>query len=310
MKQPLDSLSFKKYPSTTALQCFEAAARNLSFTKAAQELSMTQSAVSKQVSQLEDMINTLLFYRVAQRITLTSAGKQYYVEVLEILKHIETATISLMSNRNNSEVLKITSHPTFCARWLVNALTGFNHKNPLICLEIKEQVGPFFSEDHDVDIAFLYGSGVWTGMHSIKLFDEYCVAVCTPEYLKIIKSLEMSIDDVTLLHLISRPSAWHDYFKQQSISIQSNFNGPRFDTFYAIISASLLGYGVALVPQRLVEPEILSGKLVKVWEYVAKGSSSYYMSYPLTLENSYRVKTMLSWIRDYLDKHGEVDGKK
>lgn len=310
MKQPLDSLSFKKYPSTTALQCFEASARNLSFTKAAQELNMTQSAVSKQVSQLEEMINTPLFYRAAQRITLTPVGKRYYIEVLEILKHIETATVSLMSNKNNSEVLKITSHPTFCARWLVHALTGFNHKHPLICLEIKEQVGPFFSEDHDVDIAFLYGSGVWTGMHSVKLFDEYCVAVCTPEYLKRIQSLDMNIGDVTLLHLISRPSAWYDYFKQQSISIQSNFNGPRFDTFYAIISASLLGYGVALVPQRLVEPEILSGKLVKVWDYVAKGSCSYYMSYPLTLENSYRVKTMLSWIREYLEKYGEVDGIK
>lgn len=307
MKQPLDSLSFKKYPSTTAMQCFESSARNLSFTKAAQEMNMTQSAVSKQVSQLEEMINTPLFYRAAQRITLTPAGKRYYIQILEVLKHIETATISLMSNINNSEVLKITSHPTFCARWLVPALTGFNQNHPLICLEIKEQVGPFFTEDHDVDIAFLYGSGVWTGMHSVKLFDEYCVAVCTPEYLESIQASGINISDVTLLHLISRPSAWYDYFKQQSICIENNFNGPRFDTFYAIISASLLGYGVALVPQRLVEPEILSGKLVKVWDYIAKGSGSYYMSYPLALESSYRVKAILNWINQYLEQHSKDD---
>ncbi|OFV49187.1 LysR substrate-binding domain-containing protein [Oligella sp. HMSC09E12] len=307
MKQTLDSLSFKKYPSTTALQCFESSARYLSFTKAAQELNMTQSAVSKQVSQLEEMINTPLFYRAAQRIFLTPAGKRYYLEILDVLKHIEAATISLMSTADNVETLKITSHPTFCARWLVPAMLGFNQAYPLISVEIKEQVGPFFSEEHDVDIAFLYGSGVWAGMHSIKLFDEHCVAVCSPAYLEKISSAGLGVNDVTLLHLISRPSAWHDYFKQQSISIENNFNGPRFDTFYAIISAALMGYGVALVPQRLVEPEMLSGQLVKVWDYIAKGNGSYYMSYPLSLDNSYRVKAMLNWITKYLEQHAEMD---
>ena len=119
-------LAFRKYPSTTALQCFETAARHLSFTNAAQEMHMTQSAVSKQVSQLEEMLNLSLFYRTPQRISLTPAGKAYYIEVLGILKHIELATTNLMSHSSNTEVLKIVAHPTFCSRWLIPALKGFS----------------------------------------------------------------------------------------------------------------------------------------------------------------------------------------
>ena len=133
-------LAFRRYPSTTALQCFETAARHLSFTNAAQEMHMTQSAISKQVAQLEEMLNLSLFYRTPHRISLTPAGKSYYLEVLEILKHIEVATTNLMSHSSNTELLKIVSHPTFCARWLIPALNGFNQKYPLINFDIKELV--------------------------------------------------------------------------------------------------------------------------------------------------------------------------
>ncbi|MGM8901094.1 LysR family transcriptional regulator, partial [Psychrobacter sp. 1Y4] len=170
-------------PSTTAMQCFETAARHLSFTNAAQEMHMTQSAISKQVAQLEEMLNLSLFYRTPHRISLTPAGKTYYLEVLNILKHIEAATTSLMSNSDNSEVLKIVTHPTFCARWLIPALEGFSQAHPLLNLNIKELAVPFFAEDQNVDVAFMYGDGVWGGMESIKLFHEHTVAVCHPKYL-------------------------------------------------------------------------------------------------------------------------------
>ena len=146
------SLSFRRYPSTTALQCFETAARHLSFTNAAAELHMTQSAISKQVAQLEEMLNITLFYRTSQRISLTPAGKAYYLEVLNILKHIETATTSLMSHSDNTEILNIVSHPTLCSRWLIPTLKGFDEAYPLIRLNVKEQPAPFFFEDQKVYI--------------------------------------------------------------------------------------------------------------------------------------------------------------
>jgi len=294
-------LSFRKYPSTTAMQCFETAARHLSFTNAALELHMTQSAVSKQVAQLEEMLNISLFYRTSQRISLTPAGKDYYVDVLNILKDIETATTKLMSHSSNVEVLKMVSHPTFCARWLIPALQGFSQVNPLIRLDIKEQVGPFFSEEHDIDIAFLYGEGTWSGMQTVKLFDEYCVAVCHPDYLQGQPLQPQQSDSYVLLQLSSRPSAWYEYFKQQLIGLDGTFVGPRFDTFHACISAALAGYGVALVPLRLVAPELKSGQLVTAWNYAAKGRGAYYMSFPLSLGNSHKTKVMQAWIANYLE---------
>ena len=294
------SLAFRRYPSTTALQCFETAARHLSFTNAALELHMTQSAVSKQVAQLEEMLNISLFYRTSQRISLTPAGKNYYIDVLNILKHIEAATTELMSHSSNVEVLKIVSHPTFCARWLIPALQGFSEVNPLIRLDIKEQVGPFFSEEHDIDIAFLYGEGTWSGMKTIKMFDEYCVAVCHPDYLQGQPLQPQQSGSYVLLQLSSRPSAWYEYFKQQFISLDGTFVGPRFDTFHACISAALMGYGVALVPLRLVAHELQSGQLVTAWNYAAKGRGAYYMSFPLSLGNSHKTKVMQEWIDNYL----------
>lgn len=307
MSEPKNILSYRKYPSTTALQCFETAARLLSFTSAAQELYMTQSAVSKQVAQLEEMLNISLFYRTSQRISLTPAGKRYYLDVVNILSQIETATTSLMSHVDNAELLRIAAHPTFCARWLIPALAGFNEEYPLIGLNISEQVGPFFSEDYDVDIAFLYGDGVWSGMESVKLFDEYCIAVCSPEYYKKhIKSVDgidhKDLAECSLLHLNSRSSALYDYFKQQKINIDGTFIGPRFDTFHACISAALMGYGIALVPRLLVMPEISSGKLVQAWDYADKAQSSYYIAYPLTLGNSHKVRAVIKWIFEYLDR--------
>ncbi|MGM8889102.1 LysR substrate-binding domain-containing protein, partial [Psychrobacter sp. 1U2] len=172
------------------------------------------------------------------------------------------------------------SHPTFCSRWLIPALKGFSQEHPLINIDIKELAEPFFSEDQNVDIAFLYGDGIWGGMEAIKLFDEYCVAVCQPEYLydknQDKKFCTSNADDCTLLQLSSRPSAWYEYFKQQDISIDGTFVGPRFDTFHACIAAALLGYGIALVPLRLVAPELQSGALVTAWNYASKGRGSYY----------------------------------
>lgn len=298
-------LAFRRYPSTTALQCFETAARHLSFTNAAQEMHMTQSAISKQVAQLEEMLNLSLFYRTPHRISLTPAGKTYYLEVLGILKHIEAATTSLMSNSDNSEILKIVSHPTFCARWLIPALNGFSKAHPLINFSIKELAGPFFTEDQNVDVAFLYGDGIWGGMEAIKLFDEYSVAVCSPDYLKDKEPCTSKINNFTLLQLSSRPSAWYEYFKQQDISIEGTFVGPRFDTFHTTISAALLGYGIALVPLRLVAPELQSGTLVTVWSYAAKGRGAYYLSYPLSLGRSHKVKVILEWVSAYLEKTAE-----
>ena len=299
------SLGFRAYPSTKALQCFETAARHSSFTYAAQEMHMTQSAVSKQVTQLEEMLNTALFYRTSRQISLTPAGKVYYIEVLNILKHIEAATTNLLSHNDDSELLRIVSHPTLSSRWLIPALKGFSEEHHSINLEIIEQVGPFFSEDQNVDIAFLYGTGIWDGMETVKLFDEYSIAVCSPTYFQNRDICFKNINNYNFIQFNSRPNAWYEYFKQQDLNIEGTIDGPRFDTFQACISAALAGYGIALVPSHFIESELQTKDLVKVFDYVMQGRGSYYVTYPLSLGNSYKVRMVLEWLSNYIESYIE-----
>lgn len=295
-------LGFRRYPSITSMQCFECAARHLSFTRAAQELHMTQSAVSKQVAQLEDMLKLSLFQRTSQSLYLTPAGKKYYIDVQKILSNIELATTDVMAHGMDTETLNIISHPTFCARWLIPALKGFSHANPDIHLDIKERANPFFSEDTDADITFLYGDGVWANMESIKLFDEQTVAVCRPDYLKAPLTDLKQMSEYVLLQTSSRASAWYNYFEKQQVDFHGTFVGPRFDTFYACITGAELGCGIALVPKNLVENELQSGKLVLAWNYIYQGTGAYYLSYMRSKASTHKVKTMVDWILTYLDK--------
>lgn len=280
----------------TALQCFEASARHLSFTKAAQELHITQSAVSKQVAQLEDMIKCSLFERTSQSLYLTPIGKKYYLEVQKILQHVERATIDVMAHGADTQTLSIISHPTFCAKWLIPALKGFGRAYPNIHLDVKELTNPFFSEDCHCDVAFLYGNGAWKDMHAVRLFDEEMVAVCSPEYLgEGLVGLD-EIERYTLIQSNARPSAWYHYFEAQKVSVSSSLVGPRFETFYACISAAVLGCGIALVPKIMVQTELLAGSLVQAWHYVHKEMGGYYVAYPYDKARTSRVQCMLAWI--------------
>lgn len=293
----MERLNLRKYPSTTALQCFECTARHLSFTKAGKELHMTQSAVSKQVAHLEEQLSVQLFYRSSSGLFLTPAGKSYYLETLKILHHLENATLNLMAHGVEADTLHIASHPTLCAKWLIPALKGFGRAHPLIHLDITEQSHALLGDD--IDMAFLYGDGVWADMEVIKLFDECSVAVCSPSYECNFEDWG-SLSDATLLQLRTRPRAWHDYFNAQGKSYEKAMTGVRFDTFNACINAAKIGCGVALVPIRFVSEELQQGALRLVNAYQMTGHGAYYMAYQARLGNTKKVQAMLGWIGDYL----------
>ncbi|OOR88868.1 LysR family transcriptional regulator [Moraxella caviae] len=299
----MHTLSFRKYPSTTALQCFESSARHQSFTRAAKELHMTQSAVSKQVAQLEDTLKIALFFRSAQGIVLTPAGKTYYTEVLNILKSLEFATIDIMAHGDKADTLKINAHPTFCAQWLIPALRDFNQSHPDIHLDIQEQFGNFI-ERSDAELAFLNGDGVWPGMTAIKLFDEQCIAVCHPQFLTHPIDSAYELANHALIQLNSRPALWYHFFDTHESMPANSFQGPRFDTFRTCINAAKNHYGIALIPHNLVMNELQSGELVMAWHTPLITEKAYYMAYRTELGNTRRIKIAIDWINRYIaDTH-------
>ena len=219
-------LASRNLPSTAAMQCFEAAARHMSFTRAADELNLTQSAVSKQVAHLEATLQHKLFRRVRRSLLLTPEGAIFLSDVRKVLTQIEMSTQAIMTYSGNSEVLKIATLPSFGSRWLANKLPSFLAANPGISLEFHDRVKDFDLEQQDIDIALFYGHGSWPSLACHKLIDEDMVAVASPELLA--RHPIQSVDDLTqlpLLHLSTRPDAWHHWFANQEIITDRSYHG-------------------------------------------------------------------------------------
>jgi LysR family transcriptional regulator, glycine cleavage system transcriptional activator len=291
-------MSKRLMPSTTALQCFEAAARHLSFTRAAQELHLTQSAVSKQVAQLEEMLCNPLFQRVRRRLHLTPAGALYLAEVNKILIQVDMSSRYILSYGGETEVLKIATQPTFGDRWLVPNLKGFSGQNPSIHLDIRSVLEPFDLVQAKADIAFFFGQGTWPGATCIELFKEQVIPVCAPELLAgTAFDSAQALTRHILLQCTSRPEAWHEWFLAQDLHSQNSYHGPRFDTFYMCIRAAQAGCGIALVPRYLVSEELAQGKLVIPWDYPMQSDGSHFIAHAEHSAEVPKVRAFVEWIR-------------
>ncbi|URN90282.1 MAG: LysR substrate-binding domain-containing protein [Pseudomonas protegens] len=290
-------MSRRLAPSIMALQCFEASARHLSFTRASEELHLTQSAVSKQVAQLEEMLRNHLFHRVRRRLQLTSAGELYLTEVDKILTQIDMSSRYILSYGGETEVLRVATQPTFGARWLIPHLKGFSKRFPNIQLDIRSELEPFDLLKAKADVAFFFGPGSWPGAICIKLFGEEVVPVCSPEILDDL-SIRSAADltDLVLLQCASRPEAWHEWFLEQQLHTENSYHGPRFDTFYLCIRAAQAGCGVALIPRFLVADEISEGKLVIAWDYSVRSTESHFMAYAEHAVEIPKVTALVEWV--------------
>ncbi len=294
-------MSKRLMPSMTALQCFEAVARHLSFTRAAEELFLTQSAVSKQVAQLEEMLQHLLFRRIRRRLQLTPAGSLYLTEVNKILKQVEMSTHYILSYGGETEVLKVATQPTFGARWLIPHLKGFGAANPNIHLDIRNELEPFDLLQARADVVFFFGQGTWPGAECIELFGEQMVPVCAPDILPatpLDNALQLS--DRVLLQCASRPAAWHEWFEGQGLQTERSYHGPRFETFYMCIRAAQSGCGVALVPRFLVEDELSEGKLVIPWDHPMPSAGAHFLAYAEHAAEVPKIRSFVKWIEGQL----------
>ena len=293
-------MSRRHLPTISAMQCFETAARHLSFTRAAEELSLTQSAVSKQVAQLESVLEHPLFRRIRKRLQVTPEGSLYLTEVRKILAQVEISTRYMQSYGGQSEVLKVTTLPTFGSRWLIPRLNGFRFRHPNVFLDISNRVAPFDLEQERVDIAFFFGQGVWPGAECIKLLDEEVVPVCSPHVLPATGlSDPLELTQLVLLQSATRPESWHDWFEAQDRYTPHSYHGPRFDTFYMSLQAARAGCGVALVPRFLAQEELQTGQLVVPWQFSLKSRSAYYLAYPEHKGEVEKVRGFIDWILEH-----------
>lgn len=285
-------------PSLEQLGVFEAAARYGSFTRAAEELGITQSAVSRQISQLETFLGVVLFARIRRRVVVTERGKIYASKIGSLLKEARLATLELTSNKA-VQVLSISSYATFASAWLAGRLSSFAKQNPDIPFQLTALTHErsFDLVKKGVDVAIHYGEASWPDALLDFLMYEEVVTVCSPEYAKL-HSIQRPADlkNAVLLQQIHRQDVWVEMLAELNLSGVDPQRGPSFDQYAMIIEAAEGGLGVACVPRFIVEKQIKSGRLVHLFGAVHRGRFAYYLAYPEAKRHLREIQAFRRWI--------------
>ncbi len=285
-------------PSMTALQCFEAVARHMSFTLAAQDLNLTQSAISKQIAQLEALLHQPLFHRSPRALALTPAGRMYLAEVCSILNQVDASARYAMGYGVSDETLTIAVQPTFGISWLVPRLKYFLQAHPHIQVVTKGDARPFDLMESRIDVSLFYGAGSVPGADCQRLFAADVAVVGSPAYLPAMGLSALSeLEQFSLIQCSSRPEIWRDWLAHQGFASVHCYRGPRFDTFAMCLQAALEGMGLAIMPRMFAAPLLQTGALVQAWPYVQPSDGAYYVAYASHCAAVPKVRSFVDWVQ-------------
>ena len=292
----------RKIPSLQALACFDAAARHESYTRAAQELALTQGAVSRQITALEAFLGMALFRRTRHGVALTERGADYARSVAPRLQGLERDTLDAMANQGSGGTITLAAVPTFATRWLIPRLPQLAQQHPDITVHIETRTRPFMFADTAFDAALYSGSPAqvsqWAGTRAARLLAEDVVPVCSPKFLGALRSLAPeAMAQLPLLQQSTRPDSWRQWFDALSVSAPLALAGPRFELFSMTAAAATHGLGLALVPRLLIEGELQRGELVLASEQTVPGERAYYLVTPDRSDERPVLRTFLTWLQ-------------
>ena len=289
----------RKIPSTNALSAFDAAARHCSFTEAANELALTQSAVCRQIAGLEDFLGVKLFRRSRRGVVLTEAGAGYHRQVARRLDEVERDTLDLMARQGRGGTLELAVVPTFGTRWLLPRLPDFMRKHPDITLNLSSQTRPFLFDDSGLDAAIYTGDGNWPGAVTTRLMPETMVPVCSPALIAPRKKLTpQQLAQYPLLQQSTRPHAWRQWFESTGYSPGTELAGPRYELYFMSLQAATVGLGIALVPEYDLGDDIESGRLIIPVKHAAPSDRAYYLATPEHKAESPVLGAFKSWVQE------------
>ncbi|WP_247269502.1 MULTISPECIES: LysR family transcriptional regulator [Pseudomonas] len=286
----------RKIPSTTALISFEAAARHESFTKAAEELSLTQGAICRQIASLEEFLSVELFRRSRRGVKLTEAGLSYSRRVATQLDAVERDTLSVMGQQG-ANVIELAVVPTFGTQWLLPRLKDFQLKHPEVTVNLTNRTRPFLFADTDFDAAIYFGDADWSGTESHRLMGENPMPVCSPALLGSKKHLTPNeIAELPLLQQTTRPYAWRQWFNSLNLNIPRDMTGPRYELFSMLAQAAMHDMGIALIPPFLIQRELAEKRLVVANPNALSSIKAYYLMIPERKVESASLKAFRDWL--------------
>ncbi len=299
-------------PPLNPLRTFEVAARLCSLTLAAEELNVSQVAVSRQVKTLEDYFGVNLFRRLHRGVELTDEGRQLHEGISHAFQDIAAAS-RRVSRRGRRDILAIQSYTTFSQRWLIPRLTNFHDEYPRIEVRLSSSTAPVDFESQNLDAAIRAGKGDWPNLHSEKLVDVELIPICTPDYQQ--QHDLRNPDDlghVRLLHSMARPTDWSAWIKRVGANVDPE-PGIRFESSALAYEAASMDGGVALAVKIFVKRKLESGSLVAPFgDLSCYSGEGYFLTWPKNSAPSRTLIKFLDWMRDRIDvessgREGEVE---
>ena len=304
----------ERLPPLNALRAFEAAARLLSFKKAARELHVTPGAVSHQIKLLEDHLGIALFRRLTLALELTAEAQAMLPKVREGLENL-AAAVERVRVRQASLALNVITPPNFAARWLVPRLARFTQSHPHLELHLASRLAmidgrenghaapPRDAPDDTPVVMVRFGEGRYPGAHVDQLFRAVYVPVCSPKLLKGEHALKKPADlrfhtllhDETVVEEGVRPN-WQDWLESVGVEGVDASRGPRFSNASLAVEAAIEGMGVALTMKPLVRSEIQAKRLVVPFDISAPAAFSYYLVTPEAAAQNPAVAAFREWI--------------
>lgn len=285
-----------RFPPMNTLRAFEAAARHLSFTLAAEELHVTQAAVSHQIRTLEEALGVRLFRRLNRAIRLTEEGQEFVGEVRKALNHLATAMEKITAPSAGGP-LTVSVLPSFASKWLVPRLGHFSRKHPEIDVRISPSSQLTDFRRDDVDLVVRYGKGEYDGLHSVRLMTEDIFPVCSPALLEGPNPLTNPQDlrRHTLLHDDAHVD-WAMWLLVAGVDDVDPRQGPFFTDSALVIQAAAEGQGVALARGALAAGDIAAGRLVRPFDIAIPTEYAYYVVCPKATRQHPKIAAFREWL--------------
>ncbi len=286
-----------RHPSLTAVRAFEAAARHGSFTRAAEELHLTQSAVSRHVRTLESWFSLPLFARKGRSVQLTDAGRDYYRAVAEGLARIGIANDSLLMGRGSKRSVTVSMSPSLAVRWLAPRLARFTARHPDIEVRVHASNSMLDTRWEGVDMALRYGVAGWPGVRAELLGSESLQPVLSPAMASGRSKSLSSLHELPAL-ADNIPGGWPLWLRTVGLNPGRMRFRARFDDGAALLAAAQTGVGVALGRSRLVEDAVTQGHLLTPWTQCVAAPFSYWLVHPHAAGQSAAATTFATWVRE------------
>jgi LysR family glycine cleavage system transcriptional activator len=269
-------------PALNALKAFEVAGRTGSFTRAAELLNVTQSAVSRQVRQLEEQLGESLLQRRHHHLDLTASGRVLLQALQHSFDKIEW-TVRSIQEKTHLNRLRINAPPTFASRWLLPRLGRLRSAHPELELSLSTRLEDDLAESNVLDCSIRFGNGEWEGLDNLLLMNERHIAVCAPALLARQGGNEgIDLNQFTLLHVMAgdnqRYLTWQHWLKAAGIEGVDTSGGFEFDLLDHAIRAAIDGLGITIADRHMIAHELANGQLVQVLNVHVDGHQSYWLA--------------------------------